>query len=121
MSVHWLDFFTPSKSLGERVAALRALIMAKHANPEVTFQKNTQIVVVDIGKLHSESRAVEGIDGAKTAATAYHQPRFCGDSHSAIYPSPGVREWPKDNDAYHFALQKLLADCSESPVYKAIA
>lgn len=115
VSVHWLNFFTPHTELRERLAALCTLIEARYVDDEVKLdRKRSRFVVVDVGKLQRE---VQHVDEVNASARSYHTPRFCGDSHSSIFPRPAVDKWPKDRDAYHFALKKLLADCCEPAVH----
>lgn len=114
LSTHWLDFFTPWCGVEEGIEALRSHLQAKHVPREYGLKKSTRFAVVDVGKLHREATYLTPIP---TSAECRHTPRFYGDSHSSVIPTPAVADWPTDDDAYRYALSKLLADCAEPKVY----
>lgn len=86
----------------------------KFVRDELTLSKSHRFVVVDVGKVHQEVGLLAPV---RTTATCKHTPRFRGDSHSSVLPRPAVETWPEDDDAYNFALTKVLSDCSEPRVY----
>lgn len=114
LSTHWLNFFTPWHGVEQTIQSLRLHLNARHVENEYALKANTRFVVVDIEKLHSEA---EYLTPVPTVAICKHTPRFYGDSHSSVFPSPAVSEWPDNDEAYRHALAKLMADCSEPTVY----
>lgn len=119
VSVHWLNFFAPLSDRHEQVKAVCSLVRARHTKTELTLNpRQHRVVVLDVGRL-----LVEGprLAGPVRVAAVRHTPRFRGDSHSSVLPLPGVGDWPVEDEAYHFAFCKLLADCCEPGVYETSA
>jgi len=92
----------------------------------MTLDKRHLFVFVNVGKLRKGKMNL--IDLAKAKFFCRYTPRaLLGgnrpvDSHSSIWPDPGVRSWPTDDrkGAFRHAVQTILAECAELEVLKAL-
>lgn len=117
LSVHWLDFFREAQGIAAQLECLQHLIRARHVADELTLDaKRSRFVTLQVNAVHAIDRLMPG---GRLTLRCEHAPRFEGDSHSGIFPTPEVRDWPaEDEGAFLFAVQTSLAACADLQVHQ---
>ncbi len=92
----------------------------------MTLDKRHLFVFVNVGKLRKWKMNLVDLKKARFICK-YSPRRTLGgdepvDSHSSIWPDPGVRAWPTDDrkEAFRHAVQTFLAECAETHIVKAL-
>jgi hypothetical protein len=111
LSTHWVEAFGPGAEFQELLAAAAKFVVDKVVPGERDVSNTNLFAVVPVQALHG---ARPNLVGTNTTFDCVHTPRIRGfDSHSSIYPNPGVDEWltwgREKMDAYRHAVQAFIA------------
>lgn len=114
--MHWIEYFDRNDTIEQGLDKVRRLILSRAAPNEITPGKNARFAVVRVATLHDAAPCLEG---TTTTFHCCHTPRIAVDSHSSVYPDPGVEAWSvgETEQAYRFAVQAFLAECAEEETY----
>jgi hypothetical protein len=122
LSTHWIEFHGEERPTN--LSNLAKFLTEPRIITERKIGKNDRFVIVSVDKIRSNSIVIEQ---TRTTLDCFHTPRVviepAIDSHSSIFPDPGVRKWPKPNSpedvgAYQFAIQSYLSELAETATFK---
>lgn len=104
VSVNWLEFLHPEPAeYSAKLATLRTWLLARPPG-DVKPTKLGALAVVPVAAIQGKA-----LTDAQGIMDCCHSPRFDGDPHASVTPSPGVETWPLQSDAPgRLAVQQLL-------------
>jgi hypothetical protein len=107
LSMHWLEYRKCDGTLIERIAELRAFLLASPFGKS-EFKPTAQglIAAIPIGQLQLQSVPELG-----TAFECLHTPRCYAvlDPHADLRTNPPMLQWP-DDEAFRLAVQQFICD-----------
>jgi len=123
LSVHWVGLHRRSGTLDERLLFIRELVRDRLFKGELKIGSKHRFVLVSVRKLRTGRKSFEGLDQVRFVCR--YSPREANappppmlDSHSSVWPDPGVVDWPRERlDAFRHAVATFLADCAETETH----